>query len=143
MNIKNFYEIKNRIKSFEELEEGWDLYGSEPLSKITILKACGFLYLLQKFNNILKIKNLEVFPSPRDTINFEFESDDMEIEIEVGNKLFIYLIEDKDGNYIEKNVLEDSLFDSFLVFLVDKIEKYLEPYTQKFEDGVYYVEKRK
>lgn len=69
--------IVERIKSFRELGQNWNGYGAEPLKPSVIAIALHFVDLIGCSPNI------EVFPTARGTIQFEWENDLYYVETEV------------------------------------------------------------
>ena len=70
-------EIVERIKSFRELKQNWDVYGAEPLKPSAIVAALHFVDLIGCSPNI------EVFPTALGTIQFEWENGIYYVETEV------------------------------------------------------------
>jgi hypothetical protein len=68
--------IQERIRSFKDLKDGWDGYSAKPIPDKVIERA---LILSQIINNGL----IEVFPTARESIQFETKTDKNYIEIEV------------------------------------------------------------
>lgn len=68
-------DIQSRIDEFEELEEGWNGYNNcPPIPEPVVNRSRRFADALED-----RRSEAEVFPTGRETIQFEFE--DMEIEI--------------------------------------------------------------
>lgn len=67
--------IIDKINSFREFKDNWNGYGAEPLSNIVIDRA---LDLAKQLN-----PTPEVFPTGRNSIQFEWESDILYLELEV------------------------------------------------------------
>jgi hypothetical protein len=68
-------DIIKKIESFRELEQDWNGYGANPFSEKLITKA---LDLAKQLSPVPK-----VFPTGRDSIQLEWETDNMFLEIEV------------------------------------------------------------
>ena len=64
-------DLKSRIDEFAGLEQGWNGYNAPPIPEMVIERS-------RRFASALK-KEAEVFPTGRESIQFEF--DNMEIEI--------------------------------------------------------------
>ncbi len=65
-------DIHKRIDEFEQLEEGWNGYNAPPIPESVVNRS-------RRFANALEREEAGVFPTGRETIQFEFEN--MEVEI--------------------------------------------------------------
>ena len=71
-------DLESKIRSFSELKQNWDSYGSMPISKIAIDKAIALLpWLREKFTNIWAC------PTSIGGVGFEFETEEYDVMIDV------------------------------------------------------------
>lgn len=64
-----------RIRHFSQLEANWDGYGASELSDVVINRAIEF------FTQLAFLP--QVFPTPRNSVQFEYENDNTYVEVEV------------------------------------------------------------
>jgi hypothetical protein len=85
-----FVKIKNSIKSFEQLTVGWDGYSAPAIPKKVISNT---LMILESVKNITLLP--EVFPTPRESIQLEYDKGERSLEIEVfGNHFEVAIFKD-------------------------------------------------
>ncbi|MFZ4526496.1 MAG: hypothetical protein ACOYOE_13425 [Chlorobium sp.] len=87
-----------KIRDFAKLLPGWDGYGALPIPGVVITRA---LAVISK----LKEQPLYVFPSARETIQFEYDIADASLEIEIGEKSVEFL--SVEGNFTDEWVSSD------------------------------------
>lgn len=87
--------IRKKINSFGSLEENWNFYGATPLSHKTISNA---LLVLDKLNYLP-----EAFPTPRNSVQFEYKTEKGYLEIEIYEKSIDIYVEFANGEEIEQN----------------------------------------
>jgi len=68
--------IKENIESFRHLKEGWNCYGSKAIPEKVIKRALEFEQMMDE-------ETVEVFPTARESIQFETKSDKRYVEIEI------------------------------------------------------------
>ena len=88
-NILNFDYLKAKkikyINSFKQLSKNWDGYNANEIIPQIINKAIDLL------NSIENISNIEIFPTPRGTIQFEYEFNKKYFEIEIFEQYYSVL----------------------------------------------------
>lgn len=106
--------IFSRIESFRQLEEDWNGYGASPLPDDVLNIARGLAT-----RDLVSDLNPEVFPTGRQSIQFEFRNergDEAELEI-FSRDDSLLVIDPSDGDMFERrSSLKDaiSLIDEFL-----------------------------
>lgn len=70
---------QKKITELKQLPENWDSYGSRPIQPSAIEQAYELLAILSR----LYIPRPEVFPVPGGGIQFEFQQDRRELELEI------------------------------------------------------------
>ncbi len=70
---------ENQISELAKLPENWDGYNSRPIQPATIEQAHSFLFKLVN----LHLPQPDIFPVPGGGIQFEFQSQTRELEIEI------------------------------------------------------------
>ena len=81
---KERLELINKIDSFKKFKDNWNGYGAKPIPFKVIDKA----YVLA--NELTPIP--EVFPTACDSVQFEWETEDMYVELEVfENEIKMYM----------------------------------------------------
>lgn len=70
---------QRKITELKQLPENWDSYGSRPIQSAAIEKAADLLAILSKLN----LPQPQVFPVPGGGIQFEFQQDRRELELEI------------------------------------------------------------
>lgn len=90
------------LSSFVSLKKGWNGYGAEPLDR-ELIEFCRALV-----SNLPQDRQPDIFPTPRGTIQFEYEKDDGSyLEIEVSLGAFELYGEFPNGEtYIESSILD-------------------------------------
>ncbi len=102
MTIENkeafFIKIKDltdKITCFSVLKHNWNNNGAEPITEDVIIKATSVLPLFYKY-----INTLEVFPTARNSIQFEYENEKYkQIELEVFSDHIEYFVCDKEDSF--------------------------------------------
>lgn len=88
-NINQIRENITRINSFARLNDNWNMNGAEPIQQDVINRALDLIKKLEF--------QPEIFPTARQSIQFEYENDSQYLEFEIfGDKIDV-LIEDN-GN---------------------------------------------
>lgn len=82
-----------KIRDFGKLLPGWDGYGALPIPGVVITRALG---VISKLNE----QPLYVFPSARETIQFEYDIADTSLEREISEKSVEFL--SVDGNVTDE-----------------------------------------
>lgn len=82
--------IREKIRSFDKLQVGWDSYGASPVPTAVVHKTLAFL------------ESIEVIPTARESIQIEFKSGETEIEIEISLKSIQFLIDDNEGRMMSE-----------------------------------------
>ncbi len=109
---------ENKIKEFYKFEKGWNGYDANPIDKEVITKA---LYL----DKWIPFET-DVFPTAANSVQFEFETDNHYLEIEVkSDKVTIY--ENFNENEVEKDVDFDTkgiieILNNIKLFFKDDIK---------------------
>jgi len=80
-NLNELNKLRNRIKDFYKLSVEWDGYSAKPIPKAVIDNS---LSLLTSIGFMLP----EVYPTGRESIQFEFDLGDNSLEIEIFKKSF-------------------------------------------------------
>lgn len=101
--------MESIVQSFAKLKDGWNGPSSVRVSEKTIKKAISFSYLLPF--------RFDVFPTGRNSVQFEYETKKEYIEFEIFENSYSYLKED----YVTDKT-EERTFD--LVDLDKILEKY-------------------
>jgi hypothetical protein len=70
---------QRKITELKQLPENWDSYGSRPIQQAAIEKAADLLAILSK----LGLPPAQIFPVPGGGIQFEFQQDRRELELEI------------------------------------------------------------
>ncbi len=87
-----------KIRDFAKLLPGWDGYGALPIPGVVMTRALAAI-------STLKEQPLYVFPSARETIQFEYDIADTSLEIEIGEKSVEFL--SVEGNVTDEWVSSD------------------------------------
>lgn len=102
MTIENkeafFIKIKDltdKITCFSVLKHNWNNNGAEPITEDVVIKATSVLSFFHKY-----INTLEVFPTARNSIQFEYENEKYkQIELEVFSDHIEYFVCDKKDSF--------------------------------------------
>jgi len=95
---------RDNIESYNALENGWDGYDGKAIEQDVIN------YALVVLDKIPEDKQPQVFPTGRNTIQFEWEKDNGKyLEFEINDSIIMMLSIDEDKNEIEKEVLIDEI----------------------------------
>lgn len=70
---------QRKIAELKQLPENWDSYGSRPIQQAAIEKAADLLSFLSR----LDLPRPQIFPVPGGGVQFEFEQDRRELELEI------------------------------------------------------------
>ncbi len=88
-------DLTDKIACFSVLEHNWNNNGAEPITEDVIIKATSVLPLFYKY-----INTLEVFPTARNSIQFEYENEKYkQIELEVFSDHIEYFVCDKEDSF--------------------------------------------
>lgn len=99
-------ELKEALRSYTKLKPNWDGYGGLPIKRNVANEA---IEILEKTSEYLP----EIFPTGRDTIQFEYYYGNYFAEIEIGHEGWVLIGDEEDSsNWVEKKmpVLELSDF---------------------------------
>jgi len=77
---------KKKVLSFKSLPTNWNLHGASPVSEMVVNKACQLLLLLGVYQP-------QVFPTARNTVQFEYETDKGYLEFEISEDSIQYFKE--------------------------------------------------
>jgi hypothetical protein len=77
------------VDSFSRLMKGWNGYSAEPIPKIVIDRVRRALRMID-------VQPPEIFPTGRETIQFEYSHAARALEIEIGRERIGFLLEDGD-----------------------------------------------
>ncbi|MBM2834448.1 MAG: hypothetical protein HW406_1609 [Candidatus Brocadiaceae bacterium] len=103
---KYYIDLSEKLKSFEQLGNNWNGYGSPMLQTKIISNATSFLSLIKEISS-----DLSVFPTARNSIQFEFETiNGLYSEAEIfSEKIEIYFeYRDNPAEYFSFNKVEDA-----------------------------------
>lgn len=117
------YELQDAINGYVHLQQNWDSYNADPISRAAINTALEVLNQLNKDDIFSKGIAVHVFPMRNGGIQFEFDADGRhstplcaELEIDIDGQVFLILF-DEDANVIEKNIIYE--FSEISVLLED------------------------
>lgn len=90
-NGKLFSALNTKLKEFSELSHGWNGYDAAPIPSDVIVSARSFLQYLLDYR--FDLTGWEVFPTGRETVQFEKTTKDSYVEVEVysGERFGFYL----------------------------------------------------
>lgn len=84
-------DVQERLSDFEELDWGWNGYGAPPIPNQILERA-------RSLSSYLEEKDVEVFPTGRGTVQFEFSIGDVkEVEIEIMSRSGVEVLIEKAG----------------------------------------------
>lgn len=97
-------DIQERLSDFDDLDWGWNGYGAPPIPEQILERA-------RSLSNYLQKRDVEVFPTGRGTVQFEFSlGDGKEVQVEVMSRNEVeVLIEGEDEPSIEHEFKELSV----------------------------------
>lgn len=79
------------VEDISKLDDNWNLNGSKPFSDYLIKKCKTVL------NNLNNVYDLEIFPTARESIQFEIELNDRYLEFEIfSDKITVFFIDEND-----------------------------------------------
>ena len=100
----NYQVLSEKINGFQFLEKNWDSYNADTISTKAIQKVVS---ILDKVINSIQNKSIEihVFPMRNRGIQFELDSDNFSLEIEIDIKGALKLIRfNEEGEILEEVV---------------------------------------
>ena len=107
--------VIERLCGFLYLEPGWDSYGALTIEKSTIMRAVRVLSILMKDNTPIP----QIVPTSKGGVNFEWESENISLEVEIipDNSISYYLC--KKDEESENTIIDDDV--NILVDIVDDL----------------------
>lgn len=117
--------LRNRLKEFCMLQDGWDGYKALKIDKATQEHALSLMdkvFCLLTANNSIFVNKFEIFPSSKGGFQFEIRIIDKEIEIEYmpnSNNFHVLCINiDDDNEYYQEHEADSNSLPSLIKWLV-------------------------